>query len=82
MTGGYNVVIALDEDAAADEMIAAYAAQFESSGFEGTISRTIINGSPALAARHSIAGGGKLEAVVVDDNEAGRAFLLLSRAND
>lgn len=81
LTGGYNVVVALDDGADADDVVAAYAAQFEDFGFAGTMSKSTFERHPAVAARYTTAGGGEIEAVVVEA-ESGRSFLLLSRAND
>ena len=82
LTGGYGVVVALDDGADAAEVVAAYAAQFEAFGFEGTVAGTTFEGNPAVAAHYSEAGGGDLEAVVVEDPDSGRSFLRLARAND
>ena len=82
LSGGYNVVVALDDGADAQKVVAAYATQFEHFGFEGEVIRTTFEGSPAVAARYSQAGAGALEAVVVEHSDSGRSFLLLSRADD
>ncbi|WP_143030393.1 hypothetical protein [Blastococcus aurantiacus] len=82
LSGGYGVVVALDDGADADQVVAAYAAQFERFGFEGTVTGTTFEGNRAVAARYNGAGAGDLEAVVVEDANSGRSFLRLSRAND
>ncbi|WP_336033525.1 hypothetical protein [Geodermatophilus sp. FMUSA9-8] len=82
LTGGYNVVVALDDDADAGEVLAAYAVQFENLGFQGTTNESGSDGNTSGAARYSQAGGGSLEAVIADDSKSGDLFLLLSRSND
>ena len=82
LTGGFNVVVALDDDVDVQAVVAGYAAQFESRGFEGGISATDFEGHPAVAARYTAAGGGEIEAVAVTGSEEGRWFVLLSRGDD
>jgi hypothetical protein len=81
-TGGFNVVVALDDDVDVDDVVAAYAAQFEDQGFEGEISESDFEGRSAVAARYTAAGGGEIEAVAVAGSEEGQWFVLLSRADD
>lgn len=82
VTGGFNVVVALDEDVDVDDVAAAYAAQFEDRRFEGEISASDFEGRSAVAAGYTQAGGGEIEAVAVAGSEDGRRFVLLSRADD
>ena len=82
LTGGFNVVVALDDDVDLADVAAAYAAQFGDRGFEGQISVSDLEGRSAVAARYTQAGGGEIEAVAVAGSEEGRRFLLLSRADD
>lgn len=82
LTGGFNVVVALDDDVDVGDVAAAYAAQFEDRGFEGESSASDFEGRSAVAARYTQAGGGEIEAVAVAGSEEGRQFVLLSRADD
>lgn len=82
LTGGFNVVVALDGDADIDNVVAAYAAQFEDLGFEGATSEADVDGRPTVAARYTQAGGGEIEAVAVTGSGDGRSFVLLSRGDD
>lgn len=81
-TGGFNVVVALDDNVDVDDVVAAYAAQFEDRGFEGEISKRDFEGRSAVAARYTAAGGGEIEAVAVAGSEEEQWFVLLSRADD
>jgi hypothetical protein len=63
LTGGFNVVVALDDDVDVDHVVAAYAAQFEDHGFEGEIPESDFEGRSAVAARYTAGGGGEIEAV-------------------
>jgi hypothetical protein len=81
-TSGFNVVVALNDDVTVDQVVAAYAAQFEHRGFEGEISESSFEGRSAVSARYRQAGGGEIEAVAVAGSEEGSWFVLLSRAGD
>lgn len=78
-TGGYTAVLRLDDGAAATDVVARYAGQFEDFGFVGTTSTGFFEEAPYVAARYGAAGGGELEAVALGDRPK---LLLLSRCND
>jgi hypothetical protein len=82
LTGGFNVVVALDDDVDVHAAIAAYAAQFEERGFEGEISESDVEGRATVAARYTQAGGGEIEAVAVAGADEAPSFVLLARADD
>jgi hypothetical protein len=82
ITGGYTAVLRLDEDADASEVVGRYAEQFEMLGFDGETSEGSLEGRPVVAARHSAAGGGELEAVALGGAGDEPALLLLWRCND
>ena len=79
VTGGYVAVLRVDGDM--DRVVADYAAEFEDFGFDGATAEEEFEGQPVLAARHSAAGGGELEAIAVDEAD-GRTLLRISRCND
>jgi hypothetical protein len=79
LTGGYVAVLRLEGDV--EEVVAEYAAEFEDFGFEGDTAEEEFEGQPVLAARHSAAGGGDLEAIAINEGD-GRILLQISRCND
>lgn len=79
VTGGYVAVLRVDGDV--ERVVADYASQFEDFGFDGATGREDFEGQQVLAARHSTAGGGELEAIAVEDGD-GRTLLRISRCND
>jgi hypothetical protein len=79
VTGGYVAVLRVDGDM--ERVVADYAAEFEDFGFDGDTAEEEFEGQTVLAARHSAAGGGELEAIAIDDGD-GRTLLRISRCND
>lgn len=82
LTGGYTVVLRLDDDAAAGDIVGRYAKQFEALGFDGETTRGVFDGDRYVAAFHTAAGGGELEAVAVQGDDDRPGLLQLSRCND
>lgn len=82
LTGGYGVVVALDDGADAGGGGRRVRGAVRGVRLRGHGRRDDLRGNPAVAAHYSRAGGGDLEAVVVEDPDSGRSFLRLARAND
>jgi hypothetical protein len=80
VTGGYNAVLRVEGEP--DEVVAGYAAQFDELGFDGDVTRSTFEGRGIRAARHTTAGGGNLDAIVVTGEGDEPTLLLISRCND